>query len=261
MSPISLVIITKNEAQHIGACIQSVPFAQDVVVLDSDSSDETPHLAKAAGARVFVEPWRGFGPQKNRAVELAQHDWVLSLDADERLSSDLRNEIEELLKTNPLEVDAFEIPRMSFHLGRWIRHGGWYPDYQVRLFNRKRASWTQDQIHERVAAQTCLRLKAPIEHFVFRSLSHQIETNNRYSQLMAENLMTRGQRFSIWSLALKPISKFFETYIWKRGFSDGIPGLIIAVGAAYSVFLKWAKLWELEKAKASPLSLKPRQPK
>jgi len=228
-----------------------VPFAKDVVVLDSDSTDQTCHVAKSLGARVFVEPWRGFGLQKQRAVELAEYDWVLCLDADEALSAELREEIEDLMSGAEPTLDGFECPRISFHMGRWIRHGGWYPDWQLRLFHRRRAQWTSAQIHETVKADKVGRLKGNIEHLVFHDLAHQIETNNRYSTLMARDLYAKGIRFSLLRLIVKPWSKFLETYVWKRGFLDGLPGFVISVGAAYSVFLKFSKLWEYQKNSSS----------
>jgi glycosyltransferase involved in cell wall biosynthesis len=246
MIDISLVIITKNEEKSIERCIRSVPFAKEVVVLDSGSEDQTCEIAKKLGAKVFHEPWRGFGPQKQRATELASQSWILSLDADEQLSPSLAAEIQQRMQEDPV-TDGFEMPRLSFHMGRWIRHGGWYPDRQLRLFHRGRARWSQVRIHERVEAQKVELLQHPIEHFVFASLADQIETNNRYSSLMAQDLFDRKVRFSLGRLLLKPWSKFFETYLWKRGFLDGLPGFVISVGAAYSVFLKFAKLWELER--------------
>lgn len=248
---ISLVIITKNEQHRLERCIRSAPFANDVVVLDSESTDETCHIAKSLGARVFTEPWRGFGLQKQRAVELAQHNWVLCLDADEALSEKLRSEIETLMAGPEPSADGFHCPRISFHMGRWIRHGGWYPDWQLRLFHRQRARWTSAPIHETVKAQTTEYLRGDIEHLVFRDLTHQIETNNRYSSLMAQDLWDRGVRFSMLKLIVKPWSKFLETYVWKRGFLDGLPGFIISVGAAYSVFLKFSKLYEIQKTSSS----------
>jgi hypothetical protein len=139
---------------------------------------------------------------------------------------------------------------MSYHLGRWIRHGGWYPDWQVRLYDRRQANWSEDGLHEKVRAASTGYLTRPILHWVFKDLSDQVATNNRYSTLGAETLSKSGRRFYLFNLIVKPKVKFFETYIWKRGFLDGLPGFIIAVGAAYSVFLKWAKLWESEKLKS-----------
>lgn len=248
MTPVSLVVITRNAEEHLARCIKSVPFASDIVVVDSGSTDATVQIAKNLGARVFVEEWRGFGPQKRRATELARTDWILSLDADEALSDQAQEELKNLLKQEP-EPEAFAFPRLSFHMGRWIRHGGWYPDWQIRLYDRRRANWSEAQIHEKVQALAIERFREPILHWVFKDLSDQVQTNNRYSTLGCETLLEKGRSFSIFNLIVKPIVKFIETYLWKRGYQDGLPGFIIAVGAAYSVFLKWAKLWEHQRIK------------
>lgn len=246
MRDISLVVITKNEAKNIGRCLDSVPFAKDKLVLDSGSTDDTLNVAEAHGARVAQEEWRGFFAQKVRATELARFNWVLSLDADEALSPELVQEIEAWLKKEP-SAPAYAMSRLSFHLGRWIHHGGWFPDWQVRLFDRTKAQWQPGEVHERVTAPRIERLKAPIHHWVFTSLTDQVETNNRYSSLGAQQISKTGGRFRLTALVFKPVFKFLETYIWKRGYQDGMPGFIIAVGAAYSMFLKQAKLWEIEK--------------
>jgi glycosyltransferase involved in cell wall biosynthesis len=248
MTPLSLVIVSLNAEDHIARCLKSVPFASDIVVVDSGSSDRTVQIAKDLGARVFSEEWRGYGPQKRRATELAKTDWVLSLDADEALSEDSQKELQALLAQS-LAPDAFAFPRLSFHMGRWIRHGGWYPDWQVRLYDRTRANWSADPIHERIVAQKITRLKSPILHWVFKDLTDQVQTNNRYSGLGAEQLERKGRGFFLFHLITKPWVKFIETYLWKCGFLDGMPGFIISVGAGYSVFLKWAKLWERQKLK------------
>jgi glycosyltransferase involved in cell wall biosynthesis len=250
--PLSLAIICLNEAANIERCIRSVPIANDIVVVDSGSRDETVAIAKRCGARVFNYEWRGFRDQKRLATELCANDWVLSLDADEALSPEALAEIKAMMsesqKTGKLEsTDGFEFPRLTWNLGRWIRHGGWYPDWQLRLYHRGRARWEGgEHVHERVEALRHVRLQQPILHWPFSSLAEQIETNNRYSGLGARELVRRGKKFSLTKLMFKPVSKFLETYLLKGGFRDGLPGFIISVGAAYSVFLKFAKLWEME---------------
>jgi glycosyltransferase involved in cell wall biosynthesis len=246
---ISVAIISLNEADNIERCLRSVPFADDFVVLDSGSTDRTREIAAACGARVFDEEWRGFRAQKQRATQLCQYDWVLSLDADEALSPESAKEIQMLLESSSLEsFDGYESPRLTRNLGRWIRHGGWYPDRQLRFYNRKRATWQGgEHVHERVQAGNVKRLEHPILHWPFLNLTEQVATNNRYSGLGARELFERGKKFSYTKLVFKPISKFLETYLLKRGFQDGLPGFIVAVGAAYSVFLKFAKLWEFER--------------
>lgn len=246
---LSLAIISLNEVRNIERCVKSVPFADEIVIVDSGSTDGTAELARSLGARVYVEEWRGFRAQKQRATDLCENDWVLSLDADEALSAESAAELEALLNSDELSAhDGYNFPRLSWNLGRWIHHGGWYPDLQLRLFDRTRASWQGgDKVHERVSAKNIKRLQHPIFHYPFPDLAEQVSTNNRYSGLGAEELRAKGKRFSVLKLVFKPISKFLETYLIKRGFLDGMPGFIIAVSAAYSVFLKFAKLWETER--------------
>lgn len=246
--PISLVIITLNEETHIEACIRSAPFVDDVVVVDSFSTDRTVEVAANCGARVFQEKWRGFGPQKAFAAEQAKHPWVLALDADEVLSPELAQEIQEMFAQLDPEA-GYLFPRKSYHLGRWIEHGGWYPDYQLKLFNKTKSAWNSADLHEKVEVKRQIKMKCDLLHYVFADLSDQVKTNDRYSGLGAEQLAKAGKSFSYFKLVTKPFSKFIETYVFKRGFMDGMPGFIISVGAAYSIFLKFAKLWELERVR------------
>ena len=246
---LSLVVITLNEEHNIARCIKSVPFASEVIVVDSFSSDKTKEIAESLGARVIQRPFAGYRDQKQFGLEQATETWVLSLDADEALSPLLQDEIKSTL-LNPA-LDSYEMPRLSFHLGKWIRHGGWYPDFQHRLFKREKASWTGGDVHEFIKVEgTSGRLKSDLHHYVFRDLDDQIDTNNEFSSLGAKELMRRGAKFSLLRLIFKPIGKFFECYIWKRGFLDGPEGFIIALGASQSTFLKYAKLWESQVVRA-----------
>lgn len=252
--PISLVIITLNEEAGIARAIESAAFCDDVVVLDSGSTDQTCQVARSLGARVFLEEWRGFEAQKQRATELAKNDWVLSLDGDEAVGANLREELTQLIALwasgqdqSHFKVDGYKFPRLTFNLGRWIRHGGWYPDLQLRLYNRTRARWAGGGLHEKISAKKVERLHGALLHYPFVDHAEQVATNNRYSGLGAEALLAKGAKFSLARLLFKPISKFLETYVFKRGFLDGLPGFVIAVGAAYSIFLRDVKLWELEK--------------
>lgn len=244
--PVSLVIISLNEEHNIERCIRSVPWVSDIVVIDSGSMDHTVAKAQNLGARVFQEKWKGFGPQKRKGNELAFNDWIISLDADEALSPELSLEIQELFAGGPLSPKAYRIPRRSFYLGRWIDHGGWYPDYQTRLFNRKVANWSADPVHEKVIFENPETLKNPLHHWVFKNISHQVITNDKYSWLGTQALIEKGSQFSLGKLLIKPLGKFIECYFIKRGFLDGLPGFLIAISAAYSMFLKFAKLWEYE---------------
>jgi len=242
-SSISLAIIAKNEEANIERCIRSASFVDEVLVLDSGSEDRTVEIAKGLGATVVVEPWRGFAKQKMRVTELAKNDWVLSLDADEALSPEASEEVQKLLM-QPLTADAYAFPRMTHYLGRWMRHSGMYPDYQLRLFNRTRAKWTDTNVHEHIVADKVVKLKSQILHWSFRDLADQVDTINRYSSLRAEDWKAAGKRFSLLKLVLKPVSKFIETYVLKRGFLDGTPGLIASLASSYATYLRWAKLYE-----------------
>jgi len=246
---ISATVITYNEEKNIKRCIESLEFVDEIVVVDSLSSDNTCAIAKELGAKVIDQKFLGHIDQKQLAVENATYDWILSLDADEEVSSELKASIVELIK-KPLEYDAYEMKRVSFHLGRWIRHGGWYPDKKIRFFNRQKAHWGGYNPHDKVIVNGKVgMLEGDLKHYVFTDLQHNIDTNNSYSSIMAEDLYKKGKKFSYLKLFFKPVGKFLEVYLYKRGFLDGMAGFIIAVGASYSMFLKFAKLWELEKLK------------
>ncbi|MEZ0391559.1 MAG: glycosyltransferase family 2 protein [Pseudobdellovibrionaceae bacterium] len=246
--PLSLMIITLNEERNIERCIRSVPFASEILVIDSGSADRTCEIAASLGARVLQKEWLGFGAQKRWGSLQAKEDWILSLDADEALSPELAAEIQNGF-SSLAEKTGYEIPRRSFHLGKWIDHGGWYPDYQLRLYNRRFSNWPEASIHERVVAPHEKKLNHPIFHYVFENLAAQVETNNRYSGLLAEKDFAAGKRFHLLRLVVKPWTKFMETYFLKKGFLDGLPGFMISVSAAYSIFLRQAKLWEIQMKK------------
>ena len=243
---LSVVLITLNEEKNLPRALNSVTWADEVLVVDSGSQDRTVQVALGLGARVLKKDWMGFGPQKNWAVSQAKNSWVLCLDADECLSPELAAEIKERFNRLKPKV-GYKIPRMSFHMNRWIRHGGWYPDAQLRLFHRDHSQWNQALIHESVQSPETEYLNSPLWHYVFEDISHQVLTYDRYSGLQAQATFAKGQKFRLYKLILKPWSKFLECYIWKRGFLDGFAGFFIAVSAAYSVFLRFSKLWEIEK--------------
>lgn len=246
--PLSITIITLNEEENIRHAIQSVSWADEIIVIDSGSTDQTVTIAKELGAKVFYNSWQGYGQQKNFAQKQASHDWVLNIDADEVISSELRSEIETALKkvqSGDLNAQGFYFPRKTFYLGRWIQHGGWYPNHLVRLVYRPSASWTEPHVHEELQVQgTVVGLTQPLHHYAFSSIQDQILTNLRFSRLGSQDLKRTGQKPSLCRLILKPIGKFIETYLIKRGFLDGLPGFIISVNAAHSMFLKYAYLIE-----------------
>ncbi len=242
---VAAVVITHNEEENIARCLSSLQFCDEIVVVDAESSDRTSEIAKKFTPNVQIRPWKGYSEQKNFAVTLTSCDWILSVDADEEVSSELQEEVKATL--NSPQFCAYSVPRKTIHFGRWIRHGGWYPNRLVRLFNKKQGRWEGDQVHELwKPAGEVGALKSDLIHYSFKSLSDQVIRNDKYSTLGALALSREGRRFSFFKLSGKTMMKFFETYFLKRGFLDGYPGLIISVSAAYSVFLKWAKLWERE---------------
>lgn len=243
MNKISVVIITKNEERNIGRCIESVLFADEIIVYDSGSIDQTVSIASKLGAKVSVGEWMGFGPTKRHATSLASNDWILSVDADEEVSLNLKNELLKRRETLNPEV-GYRLPRLSNYLGRWVHHGGWYPDYQLRLFNRQFSNWNEDVIHEKVKAKSIETFSSNLNHYVFKDIDHQVQTNNKYSTLQAMDMHRRGKKFSWFHFMTKPYVKFIECYFLKLGFLDGWVGYLIARNAAYSVLLKWAKLKE-----------------
>lgn len=239
---LSVIIITKNEARHIVACLESVAFADEFIVVDSGSTDDTVALARKFGARVEVTPdWPGFGPQKNRALDLATGDWVLSIDADERVTPELAREIQAVLATP--RTDAYEIPRLSEFCGRFIRHSGWWPDHVLRLFKRGTARFTDAAVHERVVPQGPVQqLKGHFEHYPYPNLDALINKVNRYSSDAAAMMYARGKRATIFSALGHGFWTFVRIYLIRRGFLDGRHGLVLAVTAAAGSFFRYAKL-------------------
>jgi glycosyltransferase involved in cell wall biosynthesis len=238
---ISATIITCNEERNIARVLESLRCCDEIVVVDSGSTDRTVEIASKLGARVVESPWRGYAGQKNFASERATHDWILSLDADESLSEALEGEIWQIKKNGP-EFDAYTMPRLAQYLGRWILHSGWYPDRKVRLFDRRRGAWIGERVHESVVVDGRVgHLKSNILHFTCSSLSEHLKTMDRYTTLAAEQLIDEKKQIGWRQLVLDPPWTFFQTYVLKRGFLDGMEGLTIAYMAALYNFLKYAK--------------------
>ena len=247
MPQLSVTIITLNEAAHIGAAIDSVAWADEIVVVDAGSSDDTVAIARAKGARVEVREWPGYAAQKDYATSLATHDWVFSLDADERVTPELAREIQTVLTTGPT-AHGYRIPRVTFHLGRWIRTTDFYPDYQTRLFDRRHARWQGHLVHESVQVDgPRAYLRGELQHYSFRNLADQIDRLNTYSTLSAQQMFDAGRRSGPVHLLVHPLAAFLRNYILRRGFADGTVGLTISLVNSYGVFLKFAKLWELQR--------------
>ncbi len=243
--PVTLCVITKNEEDRIADCLRSAPFVREAVVLDSGSEDRTREIAAELGARVLVHPFDGHVEQKNRAVDLARTEWVLCLDADERVSPELAREIRSVL-ARPGGPDAYSMPRRTFYLGRWITHGGWYPDRKVRLFRKGRARWGGVNPHDRVIPAGAVgRLRGDLLHYSYRSISDHLRRIDLFTTIAAREKAARGERFRMYRLLLRPLGKVFRMYVLKRGFLDGRAGVAVAVLGGFYVFLKYAKLWEL----------------
>ena len=246
---LSVVIITLNAAHEIEACLKSVAWADDIVIVDSGSRDDTADIARRHRARVVQQDWLGYGPQKKFAVAQAKNPWVLSLDADERLSDELSESIRHELATP--RYRAYEFPRRNRFMGRWLRHGEGYPDWSLRLFHRDHANWSDDPIHEKVVADgPVARLKGDLLHESEQGIADYLAKQNRYTTLQADVLFASGKRAGILKLLLSPLFRFIKFYFLRLGFLDGMPGLVhIAVGCSNS-FLKYAKLIELGKKDA-----------
>lgn len=244
---ISACVITFNEEGNIRDCLESLRWVDEVVVVDSGSTDRTVEIAREFGANVVHHPWPGYVAQKNFAIEATTGEWVLCVDADERCTPELRTAIEKVIES-PGHFVGFEVRRHVRYLGRWINHGGWYPDWKVRLVRHGRARWEGTDPHDKLTADGATgRLDADLIHFTYRSFSDQIRTIDRFSDVAATEWSKDGRRFSLIRALFHPPVKFLECYLWKRGFLDGWPGLVIAVASSFYVFAKYVKLWEMRR--------------
>ena len=243
---LSVCIICFNEERNIRRCLESATWADEIVVVDSMSQDKTVEIAREYTDKVYQKAWHGYVEQKNFAISKARGNWILSVDADEEITATLRKEI--LTETTKVGAkDGYRIPRHSFYQGRWINHSGYYPDRQLRLFRRERGNWTGGRVHEKVDIQGDIGdLKKDLLHYPYKGvISGQLQTVNSFSSLMAEDMYERGKRYHISLLLLRPAFKFFEVYLLKLGFLDGLAGFIIAITSAYAMFVRYVKLREL----------------
>jgi len=247
MPTLSVILITRNEEANLNDCLTSLDgIAQQIVVVDTNSSDRTLEIAKKHGATISQPAdWPGFGPQKNRALDLANGEWVLSLDADERLTQALKSEILTAIQHNA-HIDCFAIPRLSWYCGRFIRHSGWSPDYVDRLFKRGTARFSDDLVHERLIPNgQVAKLENPMLHYSFMNYSQVLQKLDRYSTASAEQAFAKGKTSSPLKAVLHGVWAFFRTYILRAGFLDGPQGLALAISNSQGTYYRYMKLWHL----------------
>lgn len=246
---LSAIVLTLNEEKNIQRCLESLIWIDEIILVDSGSSDNTKELALKYTDKIFDLKWEGFGKAKEYAKNKASGEWILSIDADEAVSDNLKNEI--LNKINFADTDGYFILRKSNFLGKWIKHSGWYPDYVLRLFRKDKASFSSDMVHEKVMVDGKVGyLKNEIEHYTDPNLHHYLVKLNRYTTLSAEQMRQAGKKAGIFDIIFRPIAIFCKMYFFKRGFLDGMEGLLLAYCSAFHVFFKYAKLWHLNKNKS-----------
>lgn len=250
MPKISAIIITYNEEKNIRRCLSGIDWVDEIVVVDSQSTDDTKKIASLFTSRIFDIKWEGFGKAKDYAKEKASCPWILSVDADEVVTEDLKEEIQRITQSED-SLNGYYIPRKSNFLGKWIKHGGWYPDYVLRLFKKDKAEFSHSLVHEKIELNEEIGyLKSPLLHYTDPSFDHYLEKLNRYTSLSAEQLSREGKKAGVLDLIFRPFSTFFKTYFMKRGFLDGGVGFILAVSSAFHVFSKYVKLWHFSSVKS-----------
>ncbi len=243
---LSVILIAQNEEKNLRDCLESVRWADEIIVVDGGSTDETIAIAREFTEHVFVNPWPGYARQKQFALDRARMEWVLSIDADERVTPELRDEILSKLADGSMKFSAYEIPRLSTFLGKFIYHSGWYPGYQLRLFRRTKARLSDAQVHEGFIVEGAVgRLKHHMLHFTHRSLEESFERLNRYSGLEAQDRLNRKQ-VRWWDLLTHPVSAFFNKFIALRGYRDGMHGFVLALITAMVKMALYMKIWELQ---------------
>ena len=244
MNRLSVTIIAWNEEERLRACLESAAWADEIIVIDAESTDKTVQLAREFTDKIWVRRWAGFAAQKNFALEQATGEWVLSLDADERVTPELRERIGRIVLADG-PADGYSIPRKNVFWGAWVRHGGLYPDYQLRLFRRAGGRFVDSAVHESVVVEGHVEaLVEPMQHHSYRGLEDFVARSNRYSTLAAHEITSRGGRAGLADLALRPLGRFLAMYVLRRGFLDGWRGFVLAVLYANYVFLRTAKAWE-----------------
>jgi len=247
MSRLSVITLTMDEALNIAECLESVRWADEIVVVDSGSTDGTLDVARRYTDKIFTIAWPGYGAARNFALSKATGEWILWLDADERVTPELGEEIRAILTSADDACAGYAIARRAYFLGRWIRHCGWYPSRVVRLFRRDRGRFTETRVHERLLVEGVVRdSRHDLLHFTDPTLHHYLAKFNRYTTLGAEDLHAAGRRFSLADLLVRPPFQFVKMYLLRGGFLDGLPGFLLSVLSSVYTFAKYAKLWEIE---------------
>jgi glycosyltransferase involved in cell wall biosynthesis len=247
--PVSGVVICFNEEETIGRCLASLSWCEEIVVVDSNSTDRTVEIARQYTPRVIEQAFLGYVKQKNFALDQATHDWVVCLDADEALSEELQAEVAEAITEADDTVSGFVLDRMTYFLGVWHDRGEWYPDPQLRVFRRSRGHWVGLDPHDRIELRGPARpLAGRLLHWNYRDLSEHVQTIDRFSAHLAREMREHGRRFRLWDLVLRPPGRFVKGYLLRQGFRKGLPGFLVSASTAYYVFMKYAKLWEIERS-------------
>ena len=250
MTKLTVTVITHNEGPHLAGALESVSWADEIIVVDSGSTDDTVATAQRFTTRIEVREWAGYGTQKNHAAGLASNDWILSIDADERVAPPLAAEIRELMARGP-EAAGYKISRVSYYLGRWIRSTDWYPDYHVRLYDRRAAQWSEHQVHESIRCGGRVeRLRGELLHYPYRDVSEHLSKIDRYTTLVARQWAADGRRSSPWQAIVYPRLAFLRNFILRGGFRDGHTGLMVSMLNSYYVLLKYVKLFEMQQQAA-----------
>ena len=251
MTRLTVTVITHNEGPHIAEALESVSWADEIIVVDSGSTDDTLTMARRYATRVEVHEWTGYGTQKNYASSLASNDWILSIDADERVAPALAEEIREVMRRGPAAV-GYKISRVSYYLGRWIRSTDWYPDCHVRLYDRRAARWSEHQVHESIQISGRVeRMRGELLHYPYRDVSEHLAKIDRYTTLVARQWAADGRRTSAWQAVVYPRLAFLRNFILRGGFRDGRTGLMVSMLNSYYVFLKYVKLFEMQQQAGS----------